>query len=71
MARAPKQAKAAAPDPANELDDGKRAHPVLSPLKHDGRLYGPDVEDGATVRMTDAEAEVLIALGVLGEPEAD
>lgn len=40
-----------------------RTYPVRSPLKRDGRRYAI----GGTIDLTEAEAETLVALGVLGE----
>jgi len=40
-----------------------RAYPVRSPLKRDGLRYAA----GETIDLTEAEAETLVALGVLGE----
>ena len=55
----------ASPTPPNHQPEF--TYPVLSPLRHNGRHYGPGEEDGATVVMTEAQAETLIAIGVLGE----
>lgn len=59
----------AAPAPANPPD----AHPlrtylVRSPLRHNGRRYRPDDPDANTVNLTEAEADTLVAIGVLGKP---
>lgn len=51
---------ASPPDPS---DVAERDYAVLSPLKWERRRR----EIGATVRMTEAEAETLVAIGVLGE----
>ncbi|CAA0086921.1 Uncharacterised protein [Starkeya nomas] len=42
-------------------------YPVLSPLRRDGQRYSPDDPDTNTIELTEAEAETLIAIGVLGE----
>ena len=41
------------------------SYPVRSPLRFDGQRF----REGDTVEMTEAQAETLIALGVLGEAE--
>ena len=63
----------AAPAPAApqanhaELPEGAGRYPVLSPLRFDGRLYGPDDEEANEVVMPRDQAEALQPLGVLGE----
>ena len=52
---------AAVPDPASVAE---HSYTVLSPLKWRRRRR----EIGETVAMTEAQAETLVALGVLGEP---
>lgn len=42
-------------------------YPILSPLRRDGQRYSPDDPDTNTIELTEAEAEKLIAIGVLGE----
>jgi len=43
------------------------SYPVLSPLRRDGTRYSPDDPEASTIELTEAEAETLIAIGVLGE----
>lgn len=43
-------------------------YPVLSPLRHNGLRYSPDDPQANTIPLTEAEAEPLLAIGVLGEP---
>lgn len=63
----------AAPAPAApqansaELPEGSGRYPVLSPLRFDGRLYGPDVSDANEVVMPRDQAQALQPFGVLGE----
>lgn len=47
------------------MDPETRLYPVLSKLKHNGKRY----TESDVVEMTEAQAETLQALGVLGEPE--
>ncbi|MDR6952673.1 hypothetical protein J2X65_002032 [Ancylobacter sp. 3268] len=65
-------ARAARLDTALELapPDAPAVHfyPVLSPLRHNRRSYRPDVPEANTIELTEAEAETLVAIGVLGEP---
>lgn len=46
----------------------RRNYPVRSPLRHDRRRYSPDDPEANAIDLTEAEAETLIAIGVLGEP---
>lgn len=43
-------------------------YPVRSPLRHNRLRYSPDDPRARTIPLTEAEAETLIAIGVLGEP---
>lgn len=65
LIEAAKAARVPAPD-----EPVRRTYPVLSPLRRDHRLYRPDDPAADTIELTEAEAETLVALGVLGEPEA-
>lgn len=58
---------AASADHAAELSEGSGRFPVLSPLRFDGRLYGPDDPEANEVVMPRDQAEALQPLGVLGE----
>lgn len=53
------------------MSDKKSAYDVLSPLQHDGDRYGPDIEDMASVDLTEKQAGPLLRLGVIGTPEDD
>ncbi|QCI65634.1 hypothetical protein [Phreatobacter stygius] len=46
----------------------KLTYPVLSPLRHDGKLYSPDDAKANAVALSEEEAEGLRAIGVLGDP---
>lgn len=70
----PAGANSAGAPPAPDVPDvpdapARSLYPVLSPLKHDGKKFRPDADDPAarSVRLTEGEAEVLQAIGVLGE----
>ncbi|HEY9212066.1 MAG TPA: hypothetical protein VIQ29_04335 [Ancylobacter sp.] len=43
-------------------------YPVLSPLRHSARRYAPGDPETDTIELTEAEAETLLAIGVLGDP---
>lgn len=45
----------------------RHVYPVRSPLKHGGARYRPDDPETGTITLTEAEAEALQAIGVLGE----
>lgn len=53
------------------LDGGLSIYPVLSPLRHDGKLYSPDDADANLVALDPKDAKALQALGVLGEASTD
>lgn len=73
MALPRKAAKAAPhPEPGGAPDAPVlRAYAVRAPLKHDGVRYRPDDPQTCTIRLSEAQAEVLQAIGVLGEAEPD
>lgn len=52
-------------------NDDTKFYPVLSPLRHDGEAYGPDIENMDEVELTSKQAKRLISLKVIGEPLAD
>lgn len=58
--------EAAQANPA-ELPEGSGRFPVLSPLRFDGRLYGPDDPEANEVVMPRDQAQALQPLTVLGE----
>lgn len=55
---------------ADDKTQEKKAYAVLSPLKHDGKLYVPAEGKVVKVSLTDEEADALKALGVVGEAPA-
>lgn len=46
----------------------KRAYAVLRPVKHDGKLHLPATDGSVQVKLTEAEAAELKALGAVGDP---
>ena len=54
----------------DEKQVAKTAYTVLSPLKHDGKLYEPVEGKIVKVALTDDEADVLKELGILGDVPA-
>lgn len=60
---APQSGAETGSQPASLSAPNLTSYVVKSPIKHDGRRH----EIGDTVRMTEADAETLIALGILGE----
>lgn len=54
--------KTGAPDEPIRL-----TYPVLSPLRRDGQRYSPDDPEANSIELTEAEADTLIAIGVLGD----
>lgn len=56
--------QAGATDPIPHVEETK-VYAVLSPLKHDGTRYSI----GGRIRMTETEAETLVLIGVLGDPQ--
>lgn len=53
------------------MAEEKKSYPVLSPVKHDGKLYAPAEGKVVTVALSDDEAAALQALGVVGEASAE
>jgi hypothetical protein len=49
------------------MDDSKRSYTVLSPLKAGGTRYSPADPKRSTVELTEAEADELRPLGVIGD----
>ncbi len=47
------------------MEPETKLYPILSKIRHNGKRYS----EGESVEMTEAQAETLQALGVLGEPE--
>lgn len=48
------------------MADEKKVYAVLSPLKHDGKLYMPAEGKTVKVLLTGEEAEQLAAMGIVG-----
>ncbi|MCJ8142962.1 hypothetical protein MKI84_08535 [Ancylobacter sp. A5.8] len=65
VARGPTDVEAEAGKPDAPI---RLTYQVRSPLRHDRRRYSPDDPDSNTIELTEAEAETLIAIGVLGDP---
>lgn len=53
---------------AKPAAETKRAYAVLRALKHDGKLYLPADDGAIRIRLTEAEAAELKALGAVGDP---
>jgi len=53
------------------MSEEKQTYNVLSSLRHDGEVYGPDIEDMETVELTKTEAAPLEKLKVVELAEPD
>ena len=53
------------------MNNDTNIYPVLSPLRHDGHAYGPNIENMDEVELTSKQAAPLLRLKVIGEPKAD
>lgn len=55
---------------ADDKTPEKKTYAVLSPLKHDGKLYEPAEGKVVKVSLIDEEADALKALSVIGDVPA-